>query len=288
MKCLRCCIVIYIILLILCCCSKKEDVNISPVEQDTIIPLGNVVIKDGAIIAPFSVSATRIVYFSQGNLQYQASTDKWRFAENQMDIMGEKNENISSSYEDWIDLFAWGTSGYNSKYPYLKDSDTKYGDNENSIAKTNYDWGVYNAITNGGEEKDVWRTMTIDEFRWLSEGRDNCERLMFMSKIGTKKGLVILPDNWNFDLGIKRSSIYSEEEWNLLESYGAVFFPCAGQRHGTSVEGLNMDGYYWTSSSTTLKTDAYNIKLDSYRGFNIYQYLRYYGFSVRLVKDVQY
>lgn len=53
------------------------------------------------------------VYFSQGNLQYQASTNTWRFAEHQWDYVGEGNNNISPNYNGWIDLFGWGTSGYN-------------------------------------------------------------------------------------------------------------------------------------------------------------------------------
>lgn len=39
---------------------------------------------DGVINALFSVSSTQKVYFSKGNLQYQASTKTWRFAENQI------------------------------------------------------------------------------------------------------------------------------------------------------------------------------------------------------------
>ena len=35
----------------------------------------------------FSVSATKKVYFSQGNLQYQASTKTWWFAERQYDYI---------------------------------------------------------------------------------------------------------------------------------------------------------------------------------------------------------
>ena len=66
------------------------------------------------------------VIFSQGNLQYQASTGTWRFAENQYDYVGNatlgnvyengvkcNNALISDSYTGWIDLFGWGTSGYN-------------------------------------------------------------------------------------------------------------------------------------------------------------------------------
>ena len=46
-------------------------------------------IKDGAILAEFSVSDSTKIYFSQGNLQYQASTNTWRFAEHQWDYVGD-------------------------------------------------------------------------------------------------------------------------------------------------------------------------------------------------------
>ena len=54
------------------------------------------------------------VAFSKGNLQYQASTDTWRFAENQLSVIGEDNQNISPTYSGWIDLFGWGTSGWDN------------------------------------------------------------------------------------------------------------------------------------------------------------------------------
>lgn len=52
---------------------------------------------------------------SPGNLQYQASTGIWRFAEHQYDYIGSGNENISTSYSGWIDLFGWGTGRYNGQ-----------------------------------------------------------------------------------------------------------------------------------------------------------------------------
>lgn len=45
----------------------------------------------GAISGLFSVGATQQVWFSQGNLQYRASTNTWRFAENQWDYVGTQN-----------------------------------------------------------------------------------------------------------------------------------------------------------------------------------------------------
>ena len=85
---------------------------------------------EGALSGVFSVSDTKQVQFSQGNLQYQASTNTWRFAENQWDyvgtqipdqyghaggtVIGSDNSNISQTYSGWIDLFGWGTSGWNN------------------------------------------------------------------------------------------------------------------------------------------------------------------------------
>ena len=89
----------------------------------------------GAIDGLFSVGENQQVYFSKGNLQYRASTNTWRFANHQFDFVGGtlnegseyaevfgnvyengikcSNNRISSDYSGWIDLFGWGTSGYN-------------------------------------------------------------------------------------------------------------------------------------------------------------------------------
>lgn len=70
------------------------------------------IVPEGALNGLFSVSATKKVYFSKGNLQYQASTNTWRFATNQWDfvggttesrcnfgnVSGSSNNNISQTY----------------------------------------------------------------------------------------------------------------------------------------------------------------------------------------------
>ena len=104
----------------------------------------------------FSVSPTKKVYFSPGNLQWSytnggteqtthitngAGYNKgtWRFAPNQYDIIGADNTNALGEpvevpvtqwtsttinamsygdYQGWIDLFAWGGSGYKDSRPY--------------------------------------------------------------------------------------------------------------------------------------------------------------------------
>ncbi|MBP5723460.1 MAG: hypothetical protein J6X18_07820, partial [Bacteroidales bacterium] len=208
----------------------------------------------GAIQGEFSVSATKKVYFSQGNLQYQASTSIWRFAENQYDMIGsDNNSNISSSYSGWIDLFGWGTSGWNSGanayQPYSTSIyiDDYYpgGSYSNSLTGSyaNADWGVYNKISNGGNQAGLWRTLTKDEWQYLISDRAQASRLMGQGRVNNVNGLILLPDGWEtpssvkftYDPGNYSTNVYSLDEWAVMQSYGAVFLPAAGYRGGTDV-----------------------------------------------------
>ena len=48
---------------------------------------------EGALNGRFTINANGDqVIFSQGNLQYQASTQTWRFAEHQYDFVGDSEE----------------------------------------------------------------------------------------------------------------------------------------------------------------------------------------------------
>ena len=46
----------------------------------------------------FSVSETKKIVFSQGNLQYHKDSNVWRFAEDQLLYLGENNNNIEWWY----------------------------------------------------------------------------------------------------------------------------------------------------------------------------------------------
>ena len=142
----------------------------------------------------FSVAPGKTVRFSPGNLQFQASTKTWRFAEHQYDYVGDAtngnvyvgetkcdNGQISETYSGWIDLFGWGTSGhlfpkgedanafnsYGSQYqPWSTDGNTSNygpGDPNNDLvgAWANGDWGVKNMSAG-------WRTLTMDEWMYLT------------------------------------------------------------------------------------------------------------------------
>ena len=260
---------------------------------------------EGALEGVFSVSDDKQVFFSSGNLQYKATTNTWRFAEEQSDYVGNDNYNLSSTYEGWIDLFCWGTSGYDHGAICYQPWSTStsyanyyvYGDiNYNLFDQTGKaDWG-YNAISNGGNVEGRWRTLTYDEWYYLLNQRETASGIRYAkAKLNGVDGLMIIPDNWDVSYyswnqpndyqAYTNSNVVSESDWAMLESFGVVFLPCAGRRLGTSISSCGIEGEYWTS---TCSTNTYIMAL----GFSTYSVSvgggaeRYRGYSVRLVQDV--
>jgi len=225
-------------------------------------------------LGPFSVSPTTKVMFSPGNLQYQASTKTWRFAEHQWDIIGEDNQNISDSYSGWIDMFGWGT-GNN---PTL--ISTKNGDFSSFT-----DWGV-NAISNGGNEVNMWRTLTKDEWWYLLVERPNAEALNGFGNANERYGFILLPDEWKLPAGLSftgENDTYTSDEWSVMEAAGAVFLPASGYRYcDGSLYNVGSYGYFW-SSTPDGSEDAWYLYFDS-GGVNMNNNNRCLGRSVRLVR----
>lgn len=271
----------------------------------------------GEINADFSVSEERVVHFSKGNLEYRPSTDTWRFAENQFDIEGVSGAAMlesSAEYDGWISLFGWGTSGYNGKYPYMNSLRTfDYGQGSHDIANTEYDWGVHNAISNGGDAAGLWRTLTRKEWEYLLKSRKNASEKIGMARVADVNGMVLLPDVWLlpdslfFFSGTTdfSSNVYTVEQWALMEARGAVFLPAAGiggiyrpNYFGNGNGGVGRFGEYWTATADK-DVCAYHVgfpfdKLyDAIIGIGTGNnredgrpgWRRYDRFSVRLVRD---
>lgn len=301
------------------------------VGRNTLNPLvfSNLVFRPvGAIGGLFSVSATQQVHFSQGNLQYQASTNTWRFAEHQWDYVGTQtpddggsyggtvngsdNRDISSTYIGWIDLFGWGTSGWNSGancyQPWSTSSDhSDYlpGGSYDTDLTGDYaeaDWAWHNAISNGGNVAHQWRTLTNDEWWYLLDTRTNASAKRGTGNINGVGGLIILPDNWALPSGCSFTSGFTEydednypdwtrnsytlAQWALMEAAGAVFLPAAGWRFGPGyfhVDAVGVYGRYWSS---THYEDEY---AESWRFHSecLFEEVihRPNGFSVRPVRD---
>ncbi|MBQ0016452.1 MAG: hypothetical protein KBT04_05665, partial [Bacteroidales bacterium] len=258
----------------------------------------------GALDGLFSVAESTQVRFAQGNLQYTTigthscsdGTTKdgtWRFAEHQYDCVDTANENVSSSYIGWIDLFGWGTSGYNGCNPYL--STTSYSDygseGDFTVSNVNYDWGVYNAISNGGNMAGKWRTLTKAEWDYLCSTRTNADSKRGYATVNGVHGVVFLPDCWTIPSGCTFISnymtwgdnSYTAAQWAAMEAAGALFLPAAGHRYGTMIHGYGGDfGSYWFSSADG-NSRAYAFPIHSLLGLITGADSRSNGFSVRLV-----
>lgn len=273
------------------------------------------------------------VFFSQGNLQYQASTGIWRFAENQWDYVGDEskgtvyvdevksnNASISSTYTGWIDLFGWGTSGYEFDSGYgtayqpwsISMEETDYGpiDGTSSLTDTYVlgDWGS-NAISNGGNTANSgWRTLTGGpggEWEYLFNTRSastvngTVNARYVKAKVCDVLGLIIFPDSYTHPDGVTlpnyinsmpttNANNYNTSDWSKMESAGCVFLPAAGMRGRYEyVYYAGSTIYYWSSSAHTSSSNwAYSLSNFS-SNLSFSGSSRDNGNSVRLVLDVE-
>ena len=159
----------------------------------------------------FSVSATKKVRFSLGNLRYQVNSQTWDFAKKQSYVVGERNKYYNDkSYDGYIDLFS------------LDD-----------IEKCK--------IIQTGK----WRILSDKEWNYLLHERINAEELWGYGFVNNQEGLILLPDNWSFSddenfpftagvpyytgsAGYENKNIFSLEEFLKYEKKGVAFLPFAG------------------------------------------------------------
>lgn len=298
--------------------------NINPyraavVEIKVTQPAGSGEAAEGALGGNFTVSSGGSkVAFSKGNLQYQASSNTWRFAEKQWNYIGNDNSKIGKSYSGWIDLFGWGTSGYNcgnyyyQPYDYTLKADYYYsggmqygpkGYTSLTGSNAKSDWGVYNAISNGGKQAGLWRTMTHNELDYLIFKRSTTSGIRFAKAVVNNiNGLILFPDNWskstysinkaNEESANYSSNSISSSNWTKLENAGCVFLPAAGVRYAADYEttvnlmtAVGTSGEYWTASGDATEADADHL-LFYEEGLQFRSWPRYEGRSVRLVRDM--
>ena len=257
----------------------------------------------GSLPGIFSVSATKKVNFSQGNLQYRPRIKTWRFAVNQYDIAGSDNNNVymQAYCSSWVDLFGYGTSGWDGgagRYmPYeTTTNNTEYTEatdgNDLIDFYANADWGFYNPIINGGNQTALWRTLTYSEWTYLLTQRPNAHQLQGMATVESTPGYVILPDDWVCPAGVTfvntsssyTVNVYNATTWSTMEAAGAVFLPAAGVRVGSSTSDIGILGNYWTASHVN-GTTGYSFHIEA--NLNVMQNSVTYstGCSVRLVRD---
>lgn len=241
------------------------------------VPRGNggttttVPIIDGAIMAPFSVSDSTQIYFSRGILLYTPEGSRvcldgstkpgtFRFYSSQIPPYTQENgksilyredseREYASDYTQFTGYyccFKYGTSGYGNTNPIIFQPAGFSTPSSLSIAGSNYDWGVYNPIENGGNTPNTWRLLTKEEYEYLIGSRPSY--LHFSARVNNRVGVVLLPDNWS-NTSLRFVTVdepnynqYSLVDWQEFEKNGAVFIP--------------LDRFYYTFSNFNNSTES--------------------------------
>jgi len=226
----------------------------------------------------FSVSATKTVEFSQGNLYHDGTS--FKFEVNQWDYRtwAGKNSCINGNVSETgtpasnCGLFKWGNAA-----EALDDTDS----NPSGEFFTEASDFTVNGQTG-------WSTLTNAEWNYLLSNRNNASSLcklvtLTLSGEVTVYGLVILPDGADYEtaFGVGEGAIKSVGD---LATHGAVFLPTVGRREGTDVVYVGMDGNYWSSTPTDNKYYAYYMYFH-WGGVNTGYNGRLYGYCVRLVRE---
>lgn len=253
-----------------------------------------------------------VVRFSPGNLQYQPSTNTWRFANNQYDYVGGTIKNITdignvqygnvyensvqctnaliaNDYSGWIDLFGWSTwsDGMN---PCEARTDYQY-----------YQGGTEFHHPLKDDNHNDWRILTDKEWACLSKIHNLKRKIgaativMGAEKINYVRGKLILPYNWENspelvkDNNWKATEITAENWANYWLPNGAVFMPVDGYRNGTNVVNANQyssgsSGMYWSvtpNGSERGYVASFAASATITVSSNMY---KYFGCAVRLVR----
>ena len=195
----------------------------------------------GALNGQFSVSNSKKVVFSPGNLQLYGANN-WKFADHQWDYFG------NSQSENHRDLFGWGT-----------------GNNPNQTSNNNGDYGTF---TNWGNNSYLqaqlgsgWYTLSQEEWAYLFNTRTNAAAKYGYATVNSVHGIIILPDVFtdpNKNNGSNAfvgptttgwdANVYTSENWAYMEAAGCVFLPAAGNRNQDNVLNVDSHGGYWSST----------------------------------------
>ena len=238
--------------------------------------------KPDLLSGVFSVSSTKKVKFSKGNLRYASGA--WSFFDNQYDYYN------SYSADAW-DHFGWSTSA------------TTYGMNtstDNIYSGDFVDWG---ATMGTG-----WFTLSSDEWTYLFNTRSastvggTSNGRYAKAKVNNVQGVILFPDTYTHPDGVTaptgvnagntgntdwNGSNYTVEDWTKMESAGCVFLPTAGHREGSTVGNANASGNYWSATHhSTADYASYNVSFTKGTLNTAGVSRRKYGYSVRLVRQV--
>ena len=216
---------------------KTVDVS----DGKVVLNIKNRTTPTDCIAGVFSVSESKQIFFSKGNLRYNAdNTPQWSFAANQWDNIGDRDGNVFSATSGTRDRFGWGM--------WLEGGNPM----NNSLSASDYSWDATKKAVIG----DDWQTLCSSEWDYLSNRESQSK--YGLGTIHDYHGMILLPDSWTLPDGLSFTpgksdwvNTYSDEEWSQMETAGAVFLPASGNRYGTASDRRDTEnkyGNYWSWS----------------------------------------
>ena len=190
-----------------------------------------------ALSHEFSVSATKKVHFSKGNLWAEAGSNTLHFEANQWQFDSDLMLSSHKSYFEW-------SNASNDSYLFCDEN--------------------HKQAVDGSD--DIYYVLSLDEWRYLLNidrneyiRKDKCK--LGVTVCGLTRCLVIAPDDWDISTMPLQAS-YDEASWKSAEDAGLVCLPAAGNRSEevVFVDGVGSFGSYWSSSTESHK--SYDIRFD--------------------------
>lgn len=210
----------------------------------------------GSINGLFSVSDSKQVYFSKGNLQFVGTS--WQFATNQYDILGTPQSSTRRDYFDYDDYAC--PDGWRN----MSQDEWEFVITERSVSNTLYDGARFTLATIGGSYKGM---------------------ILFPDNYTHPEGTGFVAGTYN------ATSYYtatiSLEGWAKMESAGCVFLPAAGYEYDFD-DIYHMENWGIYNSTTAVDNEYYNTPM--FRPETIDTRDRSYletKSSVRLVQDAE-
>lgn len=208
----------------------------------------------GAINGLFSVSDSKQVYFSKGNLQFVGTS--WQFATNQYDILGTPQSSTRADYFGYNDYTC--PNGWRN----MSQAEWAFVITNRSVSNTLSDGARFTLATIGGSYKGM---------------------ILFPDNYTHPDGTGFVAGTYNASSNY--TATISLEGWAKMEAAGCVFLPAAGYEHDLD-EILHMEsGYY---NSTTLIDNKYYTPMFGSGSIDMgdRSYLETKS-SVRLVQDAE-
>ncbi|MBP9986832.1 MAG: hypothetical protein KBT44_02760, partial [Bacteroidales bacterium] len=237
-------------------------------------------LPSGALKGVFSVSDTKKVYFSKGNL-YADRLENLYFEANQY-------SSASSFDESHISHFFYSEDARGAIKGHSFGEEYLFCDESHKVS------------VDRGEA--IYYALSKEEWQYLFITRADASSKVGFATVGGVEGIIILPDtftdpmknNGNAAFAPKSSTGWTANiytiggNWEAMETAGAVFLPAAGFRSGSDFLS-DVYGYGYYCSSTVIDCErAYYMYFTS-DGVNTYHSAERdrHGHSIRLVTDVK-